>query len=371
MRSIFKHILVVMCLCSSFCLNIQANTLATQIDTALQNNAALPPYNYHIGMLLEDARSGKTIYQKNAQQLFIPASIQKLLTAAAALTYLSPQFTFDTELLITGSINKHTLNGDVIIRFSGDPTLTVSDLASLMNTLKTKGITHIRGHVYLDNHAYNHVAYPPGSVWDDLSFSFAPPTEAIIINQNKFLVHLYPQKNAQPIIKPVLPAGIVRIKNLASTTTTNNQHCPLTIYSTANNQYTISGCLNSHYGTQNRALAMRNVPLYATHLIRTQLHQLGITIDKGVAIHSTPARAMSLTTHHSPPLHDIIHTMLKDSNNLMANTLVKKLGEKYYQQSGGWQTGIRAITHILHPLTHINFQHVIITDGSGLSRYNT
>src|SRR3990167_6981240 len=141
----------------------------------------------NIGMIVRDAKTNQVIYSRQSQHLFSPASTQKLFTAVAALSYLGADFRYPTTLLTHGTIKDHTLLGDLTIQFSGDPEFTVEDLNSLIAQLKKQGIQHIAGHVYIDHSAYGGVPYPPGWMWDDLSYSYAAPLDAIIIDQNKFV----------------------------------------------------------------------------------------------------------------------------------------------------------------------------------------
>ena len=69
-------------------------------------------------------------------------------------------------------------------------------------------------------------------------------------------------------------------------------------------------------------------------------------------------------------LQQIIHEMLKQSDNLTTNSVFKKLGERYYKTQGTWQNSISAVKAILAPLAGINFKQNRVNDGSGLSRYD-
>ena len=57
--------------------------------------------NAEIGIEIESMRSGEVLYSKNAQDLFTPASIMKILTAEAALLYLGSNYTFLTPWFIS------------------------------------------------------------------------------------------------------------------------------------------------------------------------------------------------------------------------------------------------------------------------------
>ena len=74
---------------------------------------------------IADADNGAAIIDYNSEKSLIPASLMKLITSAAALELLGPDYTFRTTIGYTGSLNSRSgkLKGDIIIRGGGDPAL--------------------------------------------------------------------------------------------------------------------------------------------------------------------------------------------------------------------------------------------------------
>ncbi len=107
-----------------------------------------------MGFIVIDVKTGRVIFSERSQFLFSPASTQKLFTAVATLYYLGPNYQFTTTLLANGAIKGQTLQGNLMLKFSGDPELTTEDLNRLIEKLKELGIHRISGHVYIDNTAY-------------------------------------------------------------------------------------------------------------------------------------------------------------------------------------------------------------------------
>ena len=111
----------------------------------------------HIGIQLNDISDKKKILTYNEQKLFIPASIQKLFTTAAALSILPSDFQFETHVLYSGELNAESnyLEGDVFIVGSGDPSLESkyfkqkSFIKDLSDSLRSKGIKGIDGDLKL------------------------------------------------------------------------------------------------------------------------------------------------------------------------------------------------------------------------------
>lgn len=95
------------------------------------------------GYIIIDLKTGKTVSARQESTAFIPASTLKCVTAAASLSRLGPDFTFDTPVRYTGNIVADTLHGSLIINGSGDPSLD----NSFALQLRSKGIAHIDGTV--------------------------------------------------------------------------------------------------------------------------------------------------------------------------------------------------------------------------------
>jgi len=325
----------------------------------------------HIGIMIQSMKTGKILYQRHANQLFTPASVQKMLTATAALNYLKPSFTFRTELLTRGKIVRHTLEGNLFIKFTGDPELTSKQLKKLIHQLHQHGIQRITGRIYIDATAYGNVPYPPGWIWDDLSYSFAAPLMTTIINHNYFTLTLKTpgSKKRHPLIETDLPMNIASFTNELTVVNSPQKNCPIGIYSHCHNHYVLRGCYYRRWKQQIRQIAIRDMPRYATVLVHDFLATDHIRYRGSIAFKPSPKSAHIIAQHFSPPLKKIVKRMLKESDNLTTDSLLKKLGETYFQDRGTWQNSLRALKKLLKP-SGVNFKKTLINDGAGLSRYN-
>ena len=94
------------------------DALSRRVDEVL----AKPGFRFgHWGVLVVDRKTGQTMYERNADLLFAPASVAKLFSTAAALVELGPTFRFQTPLVRRGEVDvKGTLHGDVILVAQGD-----------------------------------------------------------------------------------------------------------------------------------------------------------------------------------------------------------------------------------------------------------
>lgn len=328
--------------------------------------------NAHIGVVIQSMRTGKVLFAENPNHLFTPASVLKLFTATAGLYYLKPNFVFTTDLYMNGRVTNHTLNGNLTLKFSGDPQLTSKDLMTLIGSLRKIGIERINGQVSIDATTYNSIPYPPGCLWDDLSYSYAAPLMTTIINHNYFsLILKNPGANAlHPIIQTNLPNGVVHFINNIRMVKNPNQICPLVIYSNDKNEYRLQGCYYQRWKQQARKMAIRNMAMYEKVLLKELLNKNGIRYNGIIRFRPKEKNMQLIASYESQPLSKIVKKMLKESDNLATNAVFKKIGEHYSRSSGTWQNSLSAVKKILSSTTGINFKLNSLNDGAGLSRYN-
>ena len=96
-------------------------------------------------MLIVNPRTGDTLYSKNAGKLFMPASNMKIITSAAALTLLGPDYTYKTTFLASGEVRDSLLDGDLLVIGRGDPTVS-DNMRGIATTVMDALADSIRAH---------------------------------------------------------------------------------------------------------------------------------------------------------------------------------------------------------------------------------
>ena len=118
----------------------------------------------NVGIHIVSLRTGRTWYSHNARKLFVPASNMKIITAAAALRTLKPEFRFRTEIYADGKISNGRLDGNLYLKGGGDPTLVDETLYLMARDINYDGIREITGRVLADDTLFDSKRYGPG--WD-------------------------------------------------------------------------------------------------------------------------------------------------------------------------------------------------------------
>lgn len=352
------------------------NNQETSFSSLQQNlNTILSHFKgFNTGVSIQSLSTGRVLYQKNANRGFVPASTLKLFTGIAALDYLGPHFQFKTRFLTNPGalVRNGVLTGNLYIKFSGDPYLTLDDLKDMLETLNEQHINKIQGNIIIDDTVIDRSTWPPGRVIDDRIFCYAAPVTATIINRNCFSLSVKPNQHLlhPTVTKSNSNLGIV-IDNQAVTKRLKHNRYSLDLKPNAasKNHYTLRGYLSPKMGPLSFAVALQNPNLATYDIVAGLLRKYSIRYSN-LVYGKTPPLTRTLAENSSPELAFLIKNMLKKSDNLIADSLLKKLGEKYFSLQGSWKTGRNAVQAILANKTDIDFKNLIMVDGSGLSRNN-
>jgi len=330
----------------------------------------------NIGVSVQSLNTGNVIYQRNANQLFMPASSLKVFTAASALSYLGTNYTFKTRVLAAPhSINNQgILNGDLYFYFDGDPTLTRENIHELVAVLKQLGVHRITGNIYLDDTVFDRAEFGPGWMWDERNLCYAAPVSAINIDHNCFPVTVSASKQIGAPINITKYAGysFINFVNNAVTSNASYADCPLIMHGSEKNTYVFDGCMKPGVGPWGLSVAVRSMRPYSAEVIAQILRQNNIELMGSFMFAKIPTNIQLsvIAGHDSAPLNALTKTMLKKSDNLIADAVYKKLGNAYFESQGNWTNGAQAIDNIVGKNAHIDFSKIKIVDGCGLSRHN-
>lgn len=345
------------------------SSLAAVINQNIRN---VDP-NLNIGVVIQSMKSGRVIYRHNDTRAFVPASILKIMTAEAALLYLGTNYRFPTQFYSDSSdIRNGVLYGNIYLVHSGDPTLTFYNLSELMTSLKARGIQRVSGNVYIDTTAYDNEQYGPGWVWDDTRYCYAAPISASIVNRNCLSFSIAPAKSVGHLANVLQSPRYYYsgIHNSVVTKPSNSRACSLQVGANGDSTISITGCMSKGRYAQGVSTVISNVTEYNKSLVRSLFKRSGIAVTGTVSHGAAPPHLKVLASHHSKPLHQIVNEMLKKSDNIIAGSLFKKVGEAYTQKQGSWESGSYAVSNILSRYASMSTSQLKALDGSGLSRNN-
>lgn len=329
------------------------------------------PEGASVGVIAKNLNQNQIIADDNSSTFMLPASTQKVFTAVAAKLALGDDFRFETALLTDGQIENGTLNGNLIVRFTGDPDLTSGQLYSLLAELKKQGINKISGNLLLDTSVFSSHDRGLGWIWNDLTMCFNSPPAAANIDNNCFYAELDANQAPGETVKINVPAQFpIQVFGQVYVADSNEApYCQLDVVVHDNNRYQVKGCLARQSKPFGLSFAVQDTDAYAAAIIQRQLKRLGIEFNGNVLLPPKPQQGRLLAQHFSKPLPDLLKKMMKKSDNQIADALFRAIAFNYYKRPASFQLGTLAVKSILQK-QGIKFGNSILADGSSLSRHN-
>ncbi|MCH4256889.1 MAG: serine-type D-Ala-D-Ala carboxypeptidase [Proteus vulgaris] len=333
------------------------------------------PEGTQVGLITQPVGATSPNLNYHADQLALPASTQKVVTALAALLQLGGDYQFTTTMETEGKIKNDQLNGDLIFRFSGDPTLTRQQLRGMVAVLKQSGITKVHGDLLIDTSAFSSHDKAPGWVWNDMTQCFSAPPSAAIVDKNCFSV-LLQSGNKDGDIATIRKASFYPVTVLSEVETyekgsTRTRFCELDVTVRDLNTYVITGCIPKRDDAVPLMFSIQDGAHWAGTILKEELQRSNIELDGYIKRRSqVKAPVTVLAQTQSKPLHNLLTTMLKESDNMIADTVFRTIGREYYGVAGTWRSGAEATRAILKQKAGIDLGNTVMVDGSGLSRHN-
>ena len=352
----------------------EGTRLASAIESTLRR---LDLRKDEVGVHVTALGSGRVIYAHNAARRFIVASNMKLVTAATALEALGPDYEFRTALYGGGPVRNGVLEGDLILRGGGDPTLggrhEPEDAADIFRrwarVLKARGIERIEGDVVADESFFDTVRRHPD--WDRYPVWnwYYGTVSAVAINDNCVTVHVLPgDRPGQPARVTLEPAAApLRVDVVCETHA--SRHAIWFDRDRDADVLKVGGSVRVHAPVYSHPVTVPDPALYAACVLRDVLEREGVAVRgrARAAPAGAPADAEPLCVR-SAALPAVLQAMLTRSHNHVAEQVLKTIGAETAGR-GSWETGTARAGALLREMG-LGEDAFRLADGSGLSRAN-
>jgi len=325
------------------------------------------------GCVVQALDTGERVYSRNPDLLLMTASNLKLITAAAALEILGPEFRYTTQVLAGGEMDPDgTLRGDLVLKGSGDPLLDEAALRGVIEDLKARGLKRVAGAIVGDTGDFDRSPYGWGWSWDYLSDSYAAPAGALNFNRNVLSIVVEPAGAeglpARVTLKPC--STHMRVRSAVMTAAPGSSRSVSRERDPGGTAVSVSGSVPAGGEAATDAyVAVLDPAQFTVDAFREMLVSSGIAVDGRARKGSAPSGARELTRHVSKPLRGIVTDLNKWSDNLIAECLLRTLGS-VRKGSGSVSAGRDVVMEFLEKQVGIDPAAVSIADGSGLSRLN-
>ena len=313
---------------------------------------------------------GKVLASHNQQLAFNPASVMKLVTTAAALDLLGPDYRWITRVYAQGPLVADVLNGDLLIQGSGDPRLAHEDLARLLRRLRSLGVREIQGDLVLDRSLFQ-TTLDDAAAFDGLPYrAYNALPDALLLDAKAISLRFFPDAQTQSVrvaMEPPMVDFLIEPPKLDTEPCINWREKLGTVVDPSSVHF--SGTYSVDCGE--RVLVLHAHTLsharYFDAVFRQLWRELGGSIVGVMREEKKLESARELLQWESPTLAQIIRDINKHSNNVMARQLLISLATLPTSTAVTPEVGAAQAKAWLDTLG-VNSESVVIENGAGLSR---
>ena len=313
---------------------------------------------------------GKVLASHNQQLAFNPASVMKLVTTAAALDLLGPDYRWITRVYAQGPLVADVLNGDLIIQGSGDPRLAHEDLARLLRRLRSLGVREIQGDLVLDRSLFQ-TTLDDAAAFDGLPYrAYNALPDALLLDAKAISLRFFPDAQTQSVrvaMEPPMVDFLIEPPKLDTEPCINWREKLGTVVDPSSVHF--SGTYSVDCGE--RVLVLHAHTLsharYFDAVFRQLWRELGGSIVGVMREEKKLESARELLQWESPTLAQIIRDINKHSNNVMARQVLISLAASPTSTAATPEAGAAQAKAWLDTLG-VNSESVVIENGAGLSR---
>jgi D-alanyl-D-alanine carboxypeptidase/D-alanyl-D-alanine-endopeptidase (penicillin-binding protein 4) len=334
-----------------------------------------------VGIMVQSVKTGEILYQHNANTLMMPASNEKIPTSAAALVRLGPDFRYQTPVYIAGKIEDGILKGDLIIVASGDPTFSSrfcenkTDcyiFQAWADSLRAKGINAIEGDIIGIDDVFDDESIGYGWSLNNLSYSYSTQIGGFMYNENMARVIIMADSSGEYMNIKIIPdLGYLKIEPAL---VINHDETEISVDRIPEtNTIQITGKIRP--GDRHiENVSIHDPTIYFLSALKWELVLLGIPvygqpIDADVLTTKEKfSQNKLLFTQNSVLFKDVLKILMKESQNLYAESLVKLLGYRFGKE-GSFEEGAKIVKQTLRRFG-LEEDSYSFMDGSGLCRYN-
>ena len=385
----FRTLLILVCIGAGGSSALAAQGAPSRRLTRLLSRA---PFNRASWGLLVVDEHGRTVFEKDPDRLFVPASTAKLAVTSAASAMFPPDYRITTSVFGAGPLVEGTLQGDLVVYGRGDPgfaarcysadTLAAgacdslwAAMDALADSLVQHGVREVDGAIVGDGSYFEQVLVHPEWEGYDLNWWYAAPVSALGFNDNSVNLKWKPGPRrgapADVAFEPYL--GNFAFENRTHTAAAGSRRTidffrqPGSMFIWAEGAVPLDSPGHTEY------FALPDPNLYFAQGLRTALSNHGVSVT-GPTLSTTDSLLYRAARQSAPiadlasrPVRELIFPILNSSQNWYAEMLLKVLGRER-GEGGSWDAGTAVVRRFLIDSVRVDSTAFTLHDGSGLAR---
>ncbi|WP_462250347.1 D-alanyl-D-alanine carboxypeptidase/D-alanyl-D-alanine endopeptidase [Ferruginibacter sp.] len=380
---------IIITLLTCICSNLTAQNIDAKLTTAISNLEMDVQFKHAIlSLYVVDTKTGKIVFDKNAQVGLAPASCQKVITSVSAFELLGNGYTYKTELAYDGEIKNNALEGNLYIIGYGDPSLgswrwketnEQAILKKLVAAVQKTGIKKIKGNIFGYDRKWESNNTPRGWIWEDIGNYYGAGASSLNWRENQYDIILKAGEKIgdKAAIEKIIPrlenVGLYSEVITAKKGSGDNAYIYLAPYGSSGfvrgtiplgeSNFKISGAMPN--------AAEQLTFTFANEIKNNKIEEyLFIGSYNGIEVEKKdiPINLKTFFTIVSPQLDSLNYWFLKKSINLYGEAFVKTIAYEKLK-FGSTDSGIAIIKNFWKK-NGVEKSALNIIDGSGLSPAN-
>ena len=326
------------------------NPIKSAIKKSDISNSAL------ISVSFKNISNGKNAFDMNSKTPMSVASVQKLVTILPSIDTLGYDYEFKTQLFK----NK---DNNLYLKLGADPCLVSKDLRDLTNSLISKRIYSTKA-FYIDDSILDSVEWGEGWQWDNDLNPLMPRFGAYNLDKNLITITIEPTTVGAPAeisTNVFYPTAFMNNVITADKTNVKLERKNYISPDVINADGTVSNDLDIQIPIN---YPRRYFILRLEEIFRKQKFSYYGDFNRLKLPKNT-----FLISEIKHPINPVINEILKNSNNLMAETVFKVAGGKYINCAGSIEAAVEMFNDY-YSKEGIDTQNIKIVDGSGVSKNN-
>jgi D-alanyl-D-alanine carboxypeptidase/D-alanyl-D-alanine-endopeptidase (penicillin-binding protein 4) len=326
-----------------------------------------------VGVVVQEVTGRRPLFAQNIDRPYNPASVMKLVTTFAALELLGPDYQWKTEAYLGGPLDDGVLHGDLILRGTGDPKITIEQWQAFMSTLRAQGLDAVEGDLVLDRSYFAPMAYDPAAFDSEPLKPYNVGPDALLVNFKSIRFGFAPPTAGDaPVIQvePALSAIAVGATPKLSAGDCGDWRASLGavfIDQGARADVSFPGRYPGSCGAREWWVSLLDQSAYVHAMFDAYFRAAGGRFAGGWKGGAAPRGARPFATLESPPLWDIVRDVNKLSNNVMARQVFLTLATVNAAPPATYAHATDAVRRWLAQ-RNLKMPELVLDNGSGLSR---
>lgn len=345
-----------------------SSPIAVELDRLLAGKALA---SSRTSVYVLDAETGESLYARNPDLPLKPASNMKLVTAAAGIALLKPEYQFRTVFHAARQPDAAgVIRGDFYIKGGGSPGLVGEHWWMIARRIRALGVKRIEGDLVGDDTFFDDLHRGPRWPSPAVDNPYNAPVGALSCFYNAVSVTVRPTAAGEPPAVFLEPfESFFKVVNRAVTAGSGVHLSVDRRWDGKRNEILVGGRIGTYSEPYTAYRSVEEPTLYTLAAFREAAAKEGIEITGSDRRGTVPPGTPVLYTHMSQSLAELVHDMNKNSNNFMAESILKTIGAEMSEPPGTSAKGSAAVMSYLQRIG-VDTKGIVIADGSGLSADN-